>query len=97
MRAGVADGVEAGGLASGAPISERLDLLAKRLESLVSQAAQLRCQFRVMLAEVFNVFNRANYGSYNTTITNASFGTAQANSGNAYVPRSGQLGVRVTF
>jgi len=50
-----------------------------------------------LLAEVFNVFNRANYGSYNTTITNASFGTPQANSGNAYVPRSGQLGVRVTF
>jgi hypothetical protein len=50
-----------------------------------------------LLAEVFNVFNRANYGSYNTTITSASFGTPQANSGNAYVPRSGQMGVRVTF
>jgi len=50
-----------------------------------------------LLAEVFNVFNRANYGSYNTTITSASFGTPQANSGNAYVPRSGQLGVRVVF
>jgi hypothetical protein len=50
-----------------------------------------------LLAEVFNVFNRANYGSYNTTITNAAFGQPLANSGNAYVPRSGQLGVRVTF
>jgi hypothetical protein len=50
-----------------------------------------------LLAEVFNVFNRANYGSYNTTITNASFGQPLANSGNAYVPRSGQLGIRVAF
>ena len=50
-----------------------------------------------LLAEVFNVFNWQNYGSYNTTITSASFGKPLANSGNAYVPRSGQLGVRVTF
>ena len=50
-----------------------------------------------LLAEVFNVFNRKNYGSYNTTITSASFGQPLANSGNAYVPRSGQLGVRVMF
>ena len=50
-----------------------------------------------LLGEVFNVFNRKNYGSYNTTITSASFGLPVANSGNAYVPREGQLGIRVTF
>ena len=50
-----------------------------------------------LLGEVFNVFNRKNYGSYNTTITSASFGQPVANSGNAYVPREGQLGIRVTF
>jgi hypothetical protein len=50
-----------------------------------------------LLAEVFNVFNRRNYGSYNTTITSASFGQPLANSGNAYVPREGQLGVRIVF
>jgi hypothetical protein len=50
-----------------------------------------------LLAEVFNVFNRQNYGSYNTTLTSASFGQPLANSGNAYVPREGQLGVRVVF
>jgi len=50
-----------------------------------------------LLAEVFNVFNWMNYGSYNTTITSASFGQPVANSGNAYVPREGQLGVRLVF
>jgi len=50
-----------------------------------------------LLAEVFNVFNRKNYGAYNTTITSASFGQPVATSGNAYVPRQGQLGVRVNF
>ncbi len=65
-----------------------------RLTSHVKVYNSLRLE---LLAEVFNVFNRANYGSYNTTITSASFGTPQANSGNAYVPRSGQLGIRVTF
>ena len=38
-----------------------------------------------------------NYGSFNTTITSTSFGQPIANSGNAYVPREGQLGVRVVF
>jgi hypothetical protein len=50
-----------------------------------------------LLGELFNVFNRKNYGSYNTTITSASFGQPVASSGNAYVPRQGQLGVRVNF
>ena len=50
-----------------------------------------------LLAEVFNVFNRKNYGAYNTTITSSSFGQPVATSGNAYVPRQGQLGVRVSF
>ncbi len=50
-----------------------------------------------LLAEVFNVFNRKNYGAYNTTITSANFGQPVATSGNAYVSRQGQLGVRFSF
>ncbi|HUK36148.1 MAG TPA: hypothetical protein VLV86_19660, partial [Vicinamibacterales bacterium] len=55
------------------------------------------------IAEVFNVFNHANYGSYNTTLsatspaTTALFGTPLQNTGNAYVPREGQLAFRLTF
>ena len=50
-----------------------------------------------LLGELFNVFNRKNYGSYNTQLDSASFGEPVASSGNAYVPRSGQLGFRFEF
>ena len=50
-----------------------------------------------LLAEVFNVFNWKNYGNYNTQLDSASFGQPVASSGNAYVPRSGQLGFRLEF
>jgi hypothetical protein len=50
-----------------------------------------------LLGEVFNVFNTKNYGNYNTQLDSASFGQPVASSGNAYVPRSGQLGFRVEF
>ncbi len=50
-----------------------------------------------VLAEVFNLFNRKNYGSYTTQLDSVNFGRPVASSGNAYVPRSGQLGFRVEF
>jgi hypothetical protein len=56
-----------------------------------------------LIGEVFNLFNRANYGSYNTALsaTNAAqtalFGRPAQNTGNAYVPRQGQLGFRLAF
>jgi hypothetical protein len=50
-----------------------------------------------LLAEVFNLFNRKNYGNYNAQLDSARFGTPVASSGNAYVPRTGQLGFRFEF
>ena len=56
-----------------------------------------------LVAEVFNLFNHDNFGSFNTSLsptsaaTTARFGTPQANSGNAYVPRSAQFGFRLGF
>ena len=56
-----------------------------------------------LIAEVYNVFNRANYGSFNTTLSatnaaqTAAFGQPVQNLGNAYVPREGQLAFRVSF
>ena len=50
-----------------------------------------------VLAEVFNVFNWKNYGSYTTLLSSTRFGQPVATSGNAYVPRQGQLGVRLEF
>ncbi len=56
-----------------------------------------------LIGEVFNLFNHANYGSYNMSLspTNAAqtarFGTPVQNTNNAYVPRSGQLAFRLSF
>ena len=69
----------------------KVDLRATKTVTLVSKVNI------ELLAEVFNVFNQKNYGAYNTTITSASFGQPVSSSGNAYVPRQGQLGVRVNF
>jgi hypothetical protein len=49
------------------------------------------------VAEVFNVFNHDNFGSFVTIINNSSFGQARQSLSNAYVPRSGQLGFRLSF
>jgi hypothetical protein len=54
------------------------------------------------IGEVFNVFNHANYGSYNGVVDSPTFGqplqvSAFSGTGTAYVPRTGQLAFRVTF
>ncbi|HEV8394235.1 MAG TPA: TonB-dependent receptor [Vicinamibacterales bacterium] len=69
-----------------------------KVDMRVTKTVTLSNEFRIeLLAELFNVFNRKNYGAYTTTITSANFGLPVATSGNAYVPRQGQLGVRVSF
>jgi len=51
-----------------------------------------------LIAEVFNVFNHKNYGSYTTTFSSgASFGQPSFNSSTAYAARSLQLGAHLTF
>ena len=56
-----------------------------------------------LIAEIYNVFDRANYGSFNTTLSatnaaqTAAFGQPVQNLGNAYVPREGQLAFRMSF
>jgi hypothetical protein len=50
-----------------------------------------------LMAEVFNLFNHDNFGSYVGTVNTATFGEPRASTGNAYVPRSGQLAFRVAF
>jgi hypothetical protein len=47
--------------------------------------------------EVFNVFNRANYGSYTTNVDSPTFGQPTSNSNIAYAPLTVQLGFRVGF
>jgi hypothetical protein len=47
--------------------------------------------------EVFNLFDRANFGSYNLDESSAAFGQPQQNANLAYAPRTIQLGFRVSF
>jgi len=56
-----------------------------------------------LIAEVYNLFNYHNYGSYNTSLSatspavTAAFGSPQQNPGSAYVPRQVQLACRLAF
>jgi hypothetical protein len=49
------------------------------------------------MVDVFNVFNRANYGSYTLTETSAVYKSASYNSNLAYQARMVQLGFRLAF
>ncbi|HZR23889.1 MAG TPA: TonB-dependent receptor [Vicinamibacterales bacterium] len=74
----------------GTPL-HKIDL---RVQEELKPAGRLRVQ---LIGEVFNIFNHDNFGSFVTLINNASFGQPRQNLGNAYVPRSGQLGIRVSY
>jgi hypothetical protein len=87
----------------------RLDGTIIPRQSFVGQPihrVELRVQQRVRLggraaiegfAEVFNLFDRANYGAYNLTETSPDFGKPDASVNLSYAPRTVQLGFRVTF
>ena len=49
------------------------------------------------IAEVFNLFNRANYGAYNGQITSSTFGAPASNPSNSYRSRTGQVAFRLQF
>jgi hypothetical protein len=69
-----------------------------KVDLRLSKRLRLHGNFAVTgLAEVFNVFNHDNYGNYTAQVDSARFGQPAASSGNAYVPRSGQLGFRIEF
>jgi hypothetical protein len=65
-----------------------------RIQEQIKLAGRARL---ALLAEVFNVFNHANYGSFVTIINNSTFAQPRQSLSNAYVPRSGQLGFRLSF
>jgi hypothetical protein len=50
-----------------------------------------------LMAEVFNVFDRANYGSYTLQESSPRYGLPNSSSNLAYAPRTLQLGFRVNF
>ena len=50
-----------------------------------------------VMLEVFNLFDRANYGSYTLQESSPRYGLPNASSNLAYAPRTLQLGFRLTF
>jgi Carboxypeptidase regulatory-like domain len=65
-----------------------------RIQEEIRMPGTVRLQ---LVGEVFNLFNHKNFGSFVTQINNARFGEPNQNLGNAYVPRSGQVGLRLSF
>jgi hypothetical protein len=49
------------------------------------------------IAEVFNLFNHANYGAYNGQLPSATFGLPAQNPSGSYRSRTGQLAFRLQF
>ncbi len=49
------------------------------------------------ILELFNVFDRANYGSYTTDRSSPRYGLPNSTTNIAFAPRTVQLGFRVTF
>lgn len=68
-----------------------------KFDARITKAFKINNASLQAVAEVFNVFNHENYGSYNAIVTSPLFGTPQQNIGNAFRPRTGQLALRVSF
>ena len=69
-----------------------------RVDMRLSKTVKLKERYRLVgILEVFNMLNHANYGSYNTSITTASFGTPAQNLNLEYQPRMLQLASRFEF
>jgi len=73
---------------------EALHKVDMRLSKRIAFSANVNV---TLLAEVFNLFNKKNYGAYDTDLRSSTFGQAEPTSGNAFVPRSAQLGFRLEF
>jgi hypothetical protein len=69
-----------------------------KLDVRVSKDVRLAGSVRVAgTAEVFNLLNHANYGGYNVVEGLANYGQPIRHLGTMYMPRSAQLGVRLSF
>ena len=109
LRNQVVCGCDARGLQIASVDRLRLDGTIIPRESFVGQPihrVEMRLQERVPLGahrsidgflEVFNLFNRANYGLYDLTETSKTFGQPVASPNLSYAPRTLQLGFRLTF
>jgi hypothetical protein len=75
----------------GLPLS-KLDLRATKEVSVPGTRVKL-----TGVAELFNVFNHANYGGYNAQVNSATFGQPVQTLANSYLPRAAQFAFKVSF
>jgi Carboxypeptidase regulatory-like domain/TonB dependent receptor len=69
-----------------------------RVELRLQQQVRLKGNVTINgYAEVFNLFNHDNFGSYNVTETSPTYGQPISNPSLSYAPRTLQLGFRLTF
>jgi hypothetical protein len=74
------------------------DLPLHKLDLRFTKVFRLKGNTRIAgIAEVFNVLNHDNFGTYNGVVNSTTFGAPRQNLGNAYVPRTGQFAFRVQF
>jgi hypothetical protein len=69
-----------------------------RVDARVSKSVTFHERFRAVgILEAFNLFNHANYGSYQTAVTSSSYGAPAQNINLAYSARMLQLAARFEF
>ncbi|MBI1873028.1 MAG: TonB-dependent receptor [Acidobacteria bacterium] len=91
------DGPDVIGTGQVVPRNALRGLPLHKVDVRVSKEFKLRDMRASLFGEVFNLFNHANYGSFVGQVNSATLGQPRQQLGNAYVPRSGQLGFRVAF
>ena len=73
-------------------------LALHRVDARLSKDINLPGNVKITgIAEVFNLFNHENYGSYNGQLNSTTFGLPRQNLLNAYQPRVMQLAFRIGF
>jgi len=69
-----------------------------RVDGRLQKSFSIKERYKLIpIVEVFNVLNHPNYGSYNTTITNSTYGTPVQSTSLSYCPRSIQFAGRFEF
>jgi hypothetical protein len=69
-----------------------------RIDLRLQQRVRVRGRAAVeAYAEIFNLFDRANYGAWNVTESSSDYGTPAASTNLSFAPRTLQLGFRLAF
>jgi hypothetical protein len=79
------------------PRNNFVGLPLHRVDMRVQKSIALGHRSLSGIVDVFNVFDRANYGSYTLTETSAAYGKPSYNSNLAYQARMVQFGFRLAF